>query len=290
MMRNKNLPYFHSNAAAGLRWLLVSLAAVLLIGCASPTNSRDPIEPLNRAVFSFNEGFDRAVAKPVAEGYRNVVPSLMRTGITNFFSNLEDLWIAANNLLQGKVAMAADDFGRFFLNSTFGLFGLIDVASDAGLEKHNEDFGQTLARWGVGSGAYVVLPFLGPSTVRDAVSRLAVDSQADFVLQTDHVPTRNSLYVLRGVDTRSNLLDASRVLDEAALDRYNFVRDAYLQRRRSLIYDGAPPKDETDSDRSSGLEPDEQTRPEAALERPVGIGDGSKPERQDLAASASTVN
>jgi len=195
-------------------------------------------------VYGFNDGFDRAIAKPVAQGYKALVPELVRTGVGNFFSNLEDLWIATNNLLQGKVATAADDFGRFFLNSTFGLFGVLDFASDVGLEKHNEDFGQTLAHWGVGSGPYVVLPFIGPSTVRDALGRLIVDSQADFVIQTDHVPTRNSLFGLRAVDTRADFLDASRVLEEAALDKYNFARDAFLQRRRSLIFDGNPPKDD----------------------------------------------
>lgn len=233
--------------ALSLRLKAVVLVLALLTGCASSGNPRDPLEPINRAVYSFNDGFDRAIAKPVAEGYRSVIPEIVRTGIGNFFSNIEDLWIAVNNLLQGKVDMAADDFGRLFLNSTFGFLGLVDFASDVGLEKHNEDFGQTMARWGVGNGPYLVLPFLGPSTVRDALGRLIVDSQADFVVQTDHVPTRNSLFVLRTVDARADLLDASRVLEEAALDKYNFVRDAFLQRRRNLIFDGNPPREDPDS-------------------------------------------
>ena len=227
---------------AGRLWVLV-LSAALLGGCATSSNPRDPLEPVNRAIYSFNDGFDRVIAKPVAEGYRNVIPGLIRTGISNFFSNLGDLWIAANNLLQGKVNDAANDFGRVVINTSIGLLGLIDVASDAGLEKHNEDFGQTLGRWGLASGPYVVLPFLGPSTVRDALSHGLVDTQADFVVQADHVPTRNTLFFIRGVDTRANLLDASRVLEEAALDKYNFTRDAFLQRRQSLIYDGKPPRE-----------------------------------------------
>ena len=250
------------------RVIVLSMLVALAAGCASPGNPRDPLEPVNRAVYSFNDGFDRAIAKPVAQGYKAIVPDLVRTGVGNFFSNLEDLWIAANNLLQGKVATAADDFGRFFLNSTFGLFGVLDIASDVGLEKHNEDFGQTLAFWGVGSGPYVVLPFLGPSTVRDALGRMIVDSQADFVIQTDHVPTRNTLFALRVVDTRADLLDASRVLEEAALDKYNFVRDAFLQRRRSLIFDGNPPKDDVVEADDAGM------YPTARNERDPSVSDG----------------
>lgn len=225
----------------GILALVLSMA--LLGGCATSGNPRDPLEPMNRAVYGFNDGFDRAIAKPVAEGYRTVVPEIIRNGVSNFFSNLDDLWIAVNNLLQGKVDQAADDFGRVVVNSTLGLFGVIDLASDLGLEKHNEDFGQTLGRWGVGSGPYLVLPFLGSSTVRDGLSRMLVDVNADFVAQTNHVPTRNTLYVVRAINLRAGLLDASRILDEAALDKYSFTRDAYLQRRQSLVFDGNPPRD-----------------------------------------------
>ena len=270
-----------------IRALVATIFAAFLVGCASPANPRDPIEPFNRAVFSFNEGFDRSIAKPVAEGYRNVVPALVRTGISNFFANLEDLWIAVNNLLQGKVQSAGDDFGRFVINSSIGLFGLIDVASDAGIEKHNEDFGQTLARWGIGSGAYVVLPLLGPSTVRDAVSRLVVDSQADLVIQTDHVPTRNSLFAVRAVDTRANLLEASEVADTAALDKYNFIRNAFLQRRLNLIYDGNPPKDDADADKTSAAEADEQSAALAGGTVP-GTGTGVIVASPGVAATAAS--
>ncbi len=219
------------------------LAIVLLVGCASTANQRDPLEPLNRAVYGFNDGFDRVIAKPVAEGYRSMVPDILRLGVSNFFSNLDDLWVAINNLLQGKPQVAADDFGRVVINSSVGLFGLIDVASDIGLEKHNEDFGQTMGRWGVGSGPYLVLPFLGPSTMRDGLGLALVDVHADFVSKTGHVPTRNSLYVTRAVSIRSSLLDATRLVEEAALDKYSFTRDTYLQRRQNLVYDGSPPRE-----------------------------------------------
>jgi phospholipid-binding lipoprotein MlaA len=234
--------------------LLARLAAAAALvtalgGCATTaSNPADPLEPLNRKVFAFNDAVDKAVLKPVAQGYRAVVPPLARAGVTNFFSNLEDPWISANNLLQGKVESALGDFLRFVFNSTIGLLGVLDVASEMGLEKHNEDFGQTLGRWGLRSGAYIVLPFLGPSTVRDGTARV-VDWQGDIVTHLDHVPTRNTLYATRVVSDRSNLFDATSILDEAALDRYTFVRDSWLQRRRSLVYDGNPPREESpDSD------------------------------------------
>ena len=231
------------NGLFSVRFWAFVLALALLGGCATSGNPRDPLEPVNRAIYSFNDGFDRVIAKPVAEGYRSYIPGLIRTGISNFFSNLGDLWIAANNLMQGKVGDAANDFGRVVINTSIGMLGVIDVATDAGLEKHNEDFGQTLGRWGVASGPYVVLPLIGPSTVRDSLSYALVDTQADFVVQLDNVSTRNTLFAIRAIDIRANLLDASRVVDEAALDKYNFIRDAYLQRRQSLVFDGNPPKD-----------------------------------------------
>jgi phospholipid-binding lipoprotein MlaA len=233
--------------------MLARLGAVAALvtaigGCATTAaNPADPLEPFNRTVFRFNETVDKTVLKPVAQGYRAAVPSLVRTGVTNFFSNLEDLWISANNLMQGKVEFAVGDLLRFTFNSSFGLLGVLDVASDMGLEKHNEDFGQTLGRWGVASGAYLVLPLLGPSTVRDGAARV-VDWQGDVVGNLSHVPTRNTLYASRVVSDRANLFDATGILEEAALDKYTFVRDSWLQRRRSLVYDGSPPRERSDSD------------------------------------------
>lgn len=231
------------------------LLAGLLSACATTGSARDPLQPLNRAIFGFNETFDEVLLKPVAQGYRAALPEMVRSGVTNFYSNIEDLWIAANNLLQGKPENALQDVMRVAINTVIGLGGLIDVASDAGLDKHNEDFGQTLGRWGVGSGPYLVLPFLGPSTLRDAVGLVGVDTAADPVWNASHVATRNTLYSGRAVNARSNALDTVRVMEDAALDKYRFVRDSYLQRRRSLIYDGDPPREREPEESSHGLPP-----------------------------------
>lgn len=212
---------------------LLGLAAVLG-GCASGpgANPNDPLEPWNRGVYGFNEAVDNAVVKPVAAAYAAVTPSPVRTGVSNFFGNLRDLWSFFNALLQGRPAEAAENFMRFNVNTFLGFGGVLDIATEAGIERTTLDFGHTLGRWGVPSGPYLVLPFFGPSSVRDGVG-LAVDVRGDAVVQTDHVPTRNSLYTLRAVDTRASLLRAGDVLDQAALDKYSFTRDAYLQRRAS---------------------------------------------------------
>jgi phospholipid-binding lipoprotein MlaA len=221
------------------------LCLLLLSGCATVDADRDPRDPwegFNRGVYSFNETFDQYVAQPVARGYVAVLHQEIRTRVGNFFANIQDLLIGANNFLQGKFEDGVNDWARFAFNSTFGLLGLHDVASDLGLEKHNEDFGQTLGRWGAGPGPYLVLPFLGSSTVRDATGT-AVDWAVQPVGEVRPIALRNTLYGLYFVDTRAQLLDASRILEEAALDKYVFQRDAYLQRRRSLIYDGSPPRE-----------------------------------------------
>ena len=224
------------------RFLGLSLLTVLigLGGCATG-GSHDPLEGYNRAMFGFNDAVDKALFKPVATGYKTVLPEFARTGVTNFFANLGDIWIGVNNILQGKLGAGVSDFGRFTINTTAGILGLFDVASSAGLEKHNEDFGQTLGRWGVGSGAYVVLPFFGASNVRDGFSRLVVDWHGDPLWYVGNVPTRNELIAVRVVSDRAGLLDVGRLAEEAALDHYAYVRDAYEQRRRNLIYDGDPP-------------------------------------------------
>ena len=220
-----------------------------LAGCAtSGGNPADPLERVNRVTFAFNDVADKVVLIPVAKGYRAVFPGFVRTGISNFFSNLEDVWISVNDVLQGKFQEGLEDATRVIFNSTFGIAGLFDFASDAGLAKRNEDFGQTLGWWGVDSGPYVVIPLLGPSTFRDGFG-LLVDGRADLVYRAvDDVPLRNSLYATRAISNRANLLDASSVVDQAALDRYSFVRDAWLQRRRNLVYDGNPPRERDDSD------------------------------------------
>lgn len=222
--------------------LTLSLAA-LMSGCATSGNPKDPIEGFNRAMYGFNDALDTVLIKPVAQGYDAVLPTPVRTGVTNFFGNIADLLIGVNNLLQGKPDQAVSDLGRVLVNSTVGLLGVIDWATDMGMEKHQEDFGQTFGRWGVGDGAYVVLPFFGPRTVRDTVG-LVFDSAADPVGNIDHIPTRNTLLALRIVDVRADLLPADKVIEEAALDKYSYIRDGYLQSRQSLIYDGKPPREQ----------------------------------------------
>jgi phospholipid-binding lipoprotein MlaA len=227
-----------------LKTISAVLALAAAAGCASTAerDPRDPLEPLNRAVYRLNEGLDEAIARPVATTYRDVVPEPLRTYARNFFGNIADLFIGVNNMLQGKPVEGLQDWARFVFNSFFGVFGINDVASDMGFEKHNEDFGQTLGRWGIGDGPYLVLPVLGPSTLRDGAGT-AVDIYVDPVGDIKPVPLRNSAIALRMVGTRADLLDAGRLLEEAALDRYVFLRDAYLQRRRNLVYDGSPPRE-----------------------------------------------
>ena len=226
-----------------MRSLLLALAAATLVaGCATTGNEpRDPWEGLNRKTFAFNDKLDEAVMKPVAEGYVRTVPAFAREGVNNFFDNLEDVGTSINNFLQGKPAEGASDAGRFLVNTVFGVFGLWDVATPLGLEKHNEDFGQTLGVWGVDSGPYLVLPFLGPSTARDAPARVVDPSwyYSDWV-NPDRLYW--GLWGLEKVRSRANLLQAEGVIAAAALDRYTFIRDAWLQRRRSAVYDGNPPR------------------------------------------------
>ena len=224
------------------RMLLLVVVAAAMVGCAAPGgHPQDPFEPFNRTIFSFNETVDDAVLRPVARGYRAVLPELVRTGVSNFFSNLDDVWIAANNVLQGKLADGVQDLARFIFNTSFGILGVLDVSTDFNLPKHNEDFGQTLGRWGADTGPYLMLPLFGPSSIRDGVG-FVVDFKVDIVNNINHVPTRNALYATRALNTRANLLDIGRVAEEAALDKYRFLRDAYFQRRRNLVYDGNPPR------------------------------------------------
>ena len=234
--------------------------ASALSGCATNGDPRDPLEPMNRGIYKFNDVTDKAVLKPVAQGYKAVVPSPVRTGVTNFFSNIDDVFVATNNLLQFKLNAAASDVGRIIANTTFGIGGIFDVASGWGMEKHNEDFGQTLGYWGLGDGPFLMLPLLGPSNVRDSVGLLA-SYQLDPVWHLRNIPVRNTLTAVRIVNRRANLLGAEKVLDEAALDPYIFLRDAYIQQRRNLIYDGNPPPEKWEDDPAPAKQPSERETP-----------------------------
>lgn len=235
--------------------LLLAMSTCLIPGCASMNNRQDPLEPMNRAIFSFNEKFDEFVLEPAARGYHAVVPDPIEMIVGNFFSNIGDVAITANSLLQLKFADAAASSSRVLINTTFGLLGAVDLAShisqvsDIDISKRNEDFGQTLGYYGVGAGPYIVLPILGPSTVRDTVG-IGVDGVVFDPLRSsvynkfDFLTVRLPVTTVQIIDIRAQNLDLDKTLEEAALDKYEFVRDAYLQRRESLVRDGDVPKEE----------------------------------------------
>lgn len=222
-------------------WLL-ALSLAMLGACATPPDGdpRDPLEGFNRGVAKFNDGVDEAILRPVAKAYKEVVPKLARTGVNNFFNNLQDIWTAVNSGLQLNGQATAESVMRVSVNTVFGIFGLFDVASEMRIERHREDFGQTLGRWGVPPGPYLVLPILGPSSLRDTVA-LPVDWAGNPVGRMSDVSTRNWLTVLDRVDTRARLLGVGSLVEEAALDKYSFVRDVYLQRRSNDVYEGNVP-------------------------------------------------
>jgi phospholipid-binding lipoprotein MlaA len=231
-----------SRARSNWRGIALALAVgATLAGCATGPNPRDPYEKFNRQVFKFNDAVDRVALKPAATAYKQVLPTFVQTGVSNFFGNLSDLWTGANNLMQGKGQDGMSDLTRFALNSTLGLGGLLDIGSEAGLHKHNEDFGQTLGAWGMPSGPYLMLPLLGPSTVRDTVV-MPIDIAADPWAYKEPVNWRNVGTGVRAIDQRAAVLDASNLMEEAALDRYEFIRDGFLQRRLSRITDNGDQK------------------------------------------------
>lgn len=235
-----------------LRCAALPLLALLASGCATippgaGQNPADPWERYNRHMSEFNDRVDRAVLKPVAQAYADYMPTPVRDCVGNVFANISDVPTALNGLLQGKPVEAATHLCRVLINSTVGLLGCFDVASKMGLERNAEDFGQTLGRWGSGPGPYFVWPLLGPSTVRDSFGRVA-DFYTDPVAYVDPWELRLGLTTVRIVDLRAQLLPAEKVVEGAALDKYQFIRDAYLQRRRSLVYDGEPPPPSFDLD------------------------------------------
>lgn len=230
--------------------ILAAVLATSLSGCASQT-SKDPLEGMNRGIYKFNDVADKAIIKPVAKAYKFIAPNPVRIGFNNFFSNLGSITTVVNDLLQFKFAYAFTDAGRFVINSTFGLVGLIDVAGMDKIEKRSEDFGQTLGYWGVGNGAYLVLPLLGPSSLRDATG-LAFDTiTSDPITYTRNIGQirlSNQLRIAQFVDKRTQLLTATDLVDEASLDPYAFTRDAYLQRRASMVQDGLVPNESIKDD------------------------------------------
>lgn len=261
--------------------LLAGAACVaVLSGCATQGTAHpdDPLEGYNRAMFQFNDTVDKAVMKPLAQGYDFIAPKPVKTGIGNFFGNLGDLWISVNSLLQGKVGDALSDAGRFLVNTTIGIAGLFDVATDMGLEKHDEDFGQTLGKWGVGEGGYFVVPIIGPKTIRDALA-LPLDLKADPAGWLADISTRNTLLGLELVHERYTLLGVDKTVEEGSLDKYIYTRDYYLQRRRYKVYDGNPPKERLDEEAVL-------TEPNAPLDATV----AAAVERLDLAAVTPPPN
>lgn len=262
-------------ASAPLPGFVLSMAVLLLAGCSTlqaarggPGQKLDPWENWNRKVFAFNEGLDDKVLKPVATAYTEVVPQPVRKGVGNFFGNVADAWSAVNNMLQGKVTQGFQDVLRVGTNTVFGLFGVIDIATEMGFDHQYEDFGQTLGRWGVPAGAYVVLPVFGPSSVRDAAA-LPLDRTASPALLINGGSTQAGIVTLQLINTRASLLGASKVIDDISLDKYTFVRDAYLQRRRSLVFDGDVP--ETPDQPGEAGPADAAVSGEGAASAPAGL-------------------
>lgn len=239
-----------TNNKNNLIFLILLLATGLGSGCASSGTQKangdpDPLEPANRVFYNVNEGLDRFLLKPVAKGYAKVTPNLVRSSVTNFFANLSYLNVIVNDILQGKIDQGLSDMSRMLFNSTIGIGGLFDVSTGLGLPEHNEDFGQTLAVWGTAQGAYLYFPVVrGPSTVRDSpdIATSTLLNPITYVTNTIAFP----LTALNIINIRANLLDETSIRDEAALDPYAFTREAYLQRREYLIYDGNPPTEEYD--------------------------------------------
>jgi phospholipid-binding lipoprotein MlaA len=261
--------------------VLVLAAVVFLSGCATVppgagSDPRDPFESFNRQVFAFNDGLDRAVIKPLAQVYEKVLPDPVQECLSNGFSNLREPSNAFNNLLQGKAADAISGVCRFAINTTVGLLGCFDVAQRMGLQRNHEDFGQTLGVWGAGPGPYLVLPLFGPSSIRDAAG-LGVETVLDVNFWIENVRVRNALFGTRLVSARSELLEADDLVSGAALDKYTFIRDGYLQRRRHLIFDGYPPRGGDDGKLPSYEDPEDEEEDGKTREREKGRGGAPAP-------------
>jgi phospholipid-binding lipoprotein MlaA len=223
------------------RWAVMSGVVALLGGCATTATSReDPFEPMNRVSYRVHEVVDGKIVKPAVQAYVDYTPRLVRLAISNFFSNIDDVFSVINDFLQWKLDKAGNDMGRVITNTGFGILGLIDIASDAGIEKGGEDFGQTFGVWGIPQGPYLFIPVFGPTTVRDGTGWI-IRGYANPVGYVPDVSTRNILWTLNLVDLRASALQAETLVSQAAIDPYTFIRRAYLQRREYLVYDGKPP-------------------------------------------------
>jgi len=278
----------------GLRWLCGCAIVALLGGCASvpPNAGKNPIDPferVNRQVFAFNDHFDRAIVKPAAQGYTNVVPKPVRACFANFFDNLFELTSMVNSTLQARPNAAGVSVGRFLMNSTVGVLGCFDVATRVGLERNKQYFALTMGRWGIGAGPYLVLPFLGPSSVRDAIGEVP-DYFTDPVSYITPLKEYYLAYSARFVDKRAQLLEATNLVEEAALDPYQFVRDAYLQRTRSRIGgdNAPPPPEEEDPDGPSTGEPTRNTPAQPAPAPPSESASPAGPRSEGLPATDTT--
>jgi len=216
-------------------------ATTLLGGCATTQSKVDPFEPWNRVMFDVNDVVDGKIAKPIAEAYVKYTPELIRRGISTFFGNIEDLFVGINNVLEGDGNRAGDDFGRVLLNSTFGVGGLFDLASMMGIERHNQDFGITFGKWGFPQGPYFFVPLIGPTTLRDGTGTVIRAYLGPTTYIFTYVPVRNVVYGIGALDLRASMLGTESMVDQAALDRYRFIRNAYLRARRYQVYDGKPP-------------------------------------------------
>jgi len=237
------------NSALG-RWVGVALAAAtaLLAGCATTQSKVDPFEPFNRTMFQVHEVVDGNVVKPVAEAYVKYTPEVIRSGISNFFSNIEDLFVGINNVLEGNGNRAGDDFGRVLLNSTFGLGGLFDLASMMGIERHNQDFGITFGKWGIPQGPYLFVPLVGPTTVRDGTGLAIRAYLGPTTYIFTNVPVRNVIWGVGAIDLRASVLKTESMVAQAALARYRFIRTAYLRARQYQVYDGKPPPEDDEAE------------------------------------------
>lgn len=240
----------HSLSFRTISRCLVVASLLLSTACATVEvpNPDDPFESYNRTMYNINDKIDTYAIKPIAKGYKAITPGAVDTGVSNFFSNIGDVVVLVNDIFQLKFHQAASDLTRIVFNTFIGLGGLIDVSTEFGLPKHNEDFGQTLGYWGVGSGPYLVLPIIGSSNIRDSAGFVVDTAEFDPLQNIPDKSERYNAIGLKYIDLRADLINASNIIDETAIDRYAYTRDAWKQHRKNLVYDGHPPQQQTDQE------------------------------------------